>query len=101
MSIRQRYLILILIICLGTLGCQEKEMGLNDMTIEQISSEANTKYAEAIENGVTKEKAMDTVIDFLKEQKNVKEIKVTGSDTIRIFFTDGNDLLLFLGKNRM
>jgi len=76
-------------------------MESNAMTIEQIAAEANTKYSMAIENNIPEEKAMDTVVDFLKKQKNVKDIQITGKDTIRIFFTDGNDLLLLLGKNRM
>jgi cell division protein FtsI/penicillin-binding protein 2 len=101
MSIQQRYIGLILIICIVILGCQAKQMELNTMTIEQIAAEANNRYAMAIKNSMDKEKAMDTVVDFLKEQKNVKDIQITGKDTVRIFFTDGNDLLLLLGKDRM
>ncbi|MDI6781973.1 MAG: hypothetical protein QME49_07730 [bacterium] len=101
MSIQQRYIGLILIIFLIIIGCQKKQMELNTMTIEQIATEANTQYAAAIKNSMTREKAMDTVVDFLKEQKNVKDVNVTGSGTVRIFFTDGNDLLLLLGKDRM
>ena len=101
MSTQQRYIGLILIIFLAALGCQKKQMELNAMTIEQIAAEANTKYAAAIKNSSQKEKAMDIAVDFLKQQKNVKDIQVTGSDTVRIFFTDGNDLLLLLGKDRM
>jgi len=100
-SIQQRYIELILIICIVILGCQKKQRELNTMTIEQIATEANTKYAMAIKNGMDEKKAMDMVVDFLKEQKNVKDIQITGKDTVRIFLTDGNDLLLFLGKDRM
>jgi hypothetical protein len=58
-------------------------------------------FDEAVRAGLAREAARDRVVEFLKGQRNVKEVRITGSDTLRVFFTDGNDLLMMLGKERL
>jgi hypothetical protein len=72
-----------------------------NMTVEEIAKEANALYGSLIQDGEPKEKAMGKMVEYLKAQKNVKDVKVTGSETVRVFFTDGSDLLLMLGRDRM
>jgi L-lysine 2,3-aminomutase len=58
-------------------------------------------FDEAVRAGLAREAARDRVVEFLKAQKNVKEVRITGSDSLRVFFADGNDLLMMLGKERL
>ena len=44
---------------------------------------------------------MEEVARFLRAQKNVAEVKVLGPDAVRVVFTDGNDLVMFLSKGRL
>lgn len=72
-----------------------------EMTVEEMSHQVQVKYAEAIGLGLSKEKARDRVVAFLQSLKNIKVVKATGSDTLQVIFTDGNELLLMLGKDRL
>ncbi|MGB8953541.1 MAG: hypothetical protein WCC06_12860 [Candidatus Aminicenantales bacterium] len=71
------------------------------LTVEEITREAHALFEKAIDEKIAKEKAVEKVIEFLKRQNNVKEVKVTGSDSVHVFFTDGNDLLIMLGRGRI
>ncbi len=71
------------------------------MTPEELTHDASARFNRARAEGAKKEEAVKRVVEFLKAQRNVKDVKVTGSDTLRVFFTDGNDLLLMLGRDRL
>jgi hypothetical protein len=88
--------------CLTRSNNQQKVSGDEKiMTIEEMAKKANVMYGDQLKAGETKEIAMKKVVEFLQSQKNVKEVNVTGSQTLHVFFTDGNDLLMMLGEERM
>jgi outer membrane protein assembly factor BamD (BamD/ComL family) len=72
-----------------------------ELTVENLIKEAHAKYDDAIKEGKTKENAVQVVFGFLKSQKNVKEIKATSSDTLRVIFTNNEEVVLFLGRSRL
>ena len=71
------------------------------MTVEVMTREAYTIYQRALKDGKSKEQAVNKTAEFLRAQKNVSLVIVTGSDTIKVIFTDGNDLLMLLGRERL
>ena len=72
-----------------------------ELTVEEIVREAHTRYDAARQEGKTAEQAVQATVEFLKAQSKVKETQVTGSDTVRVTFTTGQQLLLMLGRERM
>ena len=76
---------------------------MNDkpMTVEEMTREAHSLYQSALKDSKSKEQAVNKAAEFLRAQKNVSLVIVTGSDTIKVIFTDGNDLLMFLGRERL
>jgi len=72
-----------------------------ELTMENLVKEAHARYDAAIEDGKTKEQAAQVVVGFLESQKNVKEIKVTSSDTIRVIFINNEEFVLLLGRGRL
>lgn len=71
------------------------------LSVEEIANQASALYDQSLEQGGSKEDAIKEVVHFLKSQGNVSDAKATGSDSVRVYFKDGNDLLLLLGKNRL
>jgi CRISPR/Cas system-associated protein endoribonuclease Cas2 len=71
------------------------------MTVEEIAREAYTIYERVLKDGNSKEQAVNKVGEFLRAQKNISLVVITGSDTIKVIFTDGNDLLMLLGRERL
>lgn len=71
------------------------------MTVEEMIHEAHAIYQGALKDGKSKEQAVNKAAEFLRAQKNVSLVVVTGSDTIKVIFTDGNDLLILLGRERL
>lgn len=108
-----RLSILVLLVGMIALGCASqpaqtddraagREMGGGKMpSVEEIANRANVVYGQSLEQGRSKEDAVQEVIRFLKSQESVDDAKVMGSDSVRVYFKDGNDLLLMLGKNRL
>lgn len=72
-----------------------------ELTMENLIKEAHSRYDTAITEGKTKEQAVKIVVEFLESQKSVKEIKVTSSDTLRVIFTNNEEVLLLLGRSRL
>jgi len=71
------------------------------LSVEEVAKQAQSKYSEALEKKLSKEEALNEAVKFLKEQKNIKEVKILGSDSVMIYFTDGNELVIMLGKERL
>jgi hypothetical protein len=75
--------------------------GTKLLGVEEIASRASSLYNQSLEQGRSKEDAVRDVVRFLKSQGCVTDAEVMGSDSVRVYFKDGNDLLLLLGKNRL
>jgi hypothetical protein len=71
------------------------------LSVEEIAKKVQAKYSEAMEKKLTKEEALNEAVKFLNQQKNIKEVKVLGSDSVMVYFTDGNELMIMLGKERL
>jgi len=71
------------------------------LSVEEIAKQVQAKYSEALEKKLTKEEALNEAVKFLNQQKNIKEVKVLGSDSVMVYFTDGNELMILLGKDRI
>jgi hypothetical protein len=71
------------------------------MSVEELSNRAQVMFNQSVKDGRSREDAVQEVAAFLKSQPNVSDVRVTGSDTIRVFFRDGNDILLLLGQDRL
>lgn len=96
-------IMLISLNCCLTFSSEQQKRSVDEksMTIEEIAKKANVIYGDQLRAGENKEMAVKKVVEFLQSRKNVKEVKVIGSQTLRVFFTDGNDLLMMLGKDRI
>jgi hypothetical protein len=70
------------------------------LTVEEMSQEAEAMYQRSFAEGRSKDLAVLEAADYLRRQKNVAEVKVLGSDSLRVIFTDGNDLVMLLGRGR-
>jgi hypothetical protein len=79
-------------------GFQEEKQS---MPVEQLVEKAGTLYNDYLEKGLTPKNAVMKVSDYLKSDQNIKEATVTGSNSIKVLFKDGNDLLILLGQSRM
>ncbi|MBI5896608.1 MAG: hypothetical protein HZB24_11605 [Desulfobacterales bacterium] len=73
----------------------------SQMSVEEMTVEAQARYRRAVEAGWSKDRAVEEVARFLRDQKNVATVKVLGPDSVRVVFTDGNDLVMFLSKGRL
>lgn len=71
------------------------------LSVEEIANRASVVYGQSLDQGRSKADAVQDVIGFLKSQGTVSDAKAMGSDSVRVYFRDGNDLLLLLGKNRL
>ena len=69
--------------------------------MENVIKEAHARYDAAIKDGKTKEQASKITVEFLESQKNVKEVKATSSDTLRVTFSNNEEFVLFLGRSRL
>lgn len=95
----------------GPPGCMSKDRTGNErpavmasdsqMSVEEMAGEAHARYRRAVEEGRSKDQAVEEVARFLRAQKNVAGVKVLGPDSVRVVFTDGNDLVMFLSKGRL
>ena len=99
--------ILILLAFLCALACGRRTQGQpearpsKDLSMENVIKTAHSKYDTAIKDGKSKEEAARVVVEFLKSQKIVKEIKVPSPDTIRVIFTNKEEMILMLGRSRL
>jgi hypothetical protein len=71
------------------------------LTVEEMTREAEQRYEQAITLGLPGAQAVEEAASFLRRQKNVAVVKVLNNDSLRVVFTDGNDLFMLLGKDRM
>lgn len=70
-------------------------------SIEELSNQAQVLYNQSLKGKCSKEEAVQSVVKFLRAQTNVKDLRVTGTDTVRVFFKDGDDIILMLGRDRL
>jgi hypothetical protein len=103
-----RLSVLVMLVGILSLACASQSAQTGTSTIggetggvEEIANRASILYDQSIEQGRTKEDAVQGVVGFLKSQGTVRDAKATGSNSVRVYFKDGNDLLLLLGKNRL
>ncbi|MDD8020432.1 MAG: hypothetical protein PHU81_04490 [Acidobacteriota bacterium] len=83
-------------------GVEEPKAGETEILgVEEIARQVQAKYSEAMEKKLPKEEALNEAVKFLKQQKNIKEVKILGSDSVMVYFTDGNELMIMLGKDRI
>jgi hypothetical protein len=74
---------------------------------EQISpdalvAQAEAKYAEYLQaDHGDRMAATEKTATYLRGLSVVKEVTVRGSDSLYLIMSDGNELLLMLGKNRL
>lgn len=71
------------------------------LTVEEMTAEAQARYEQAVTVGLPDAQAVKEAVDFLRRQKNVALVKVQGKDALRVVFTDGNDLFILLGNDRL
>lgn len=88
----------------GTAADSQQDMakeGVKTLSVGDLSERAQTMYGQALKAGRSKQDAALEVATFLMSQPNVRNAQITGSDTVRVFFENGDDIVLLLGKDRL
>jgi hypothetical protein len=69
---------------------------------ETVTEKAESKYAECLSPaGGDRKAATACTAAYLKTIPGVKDVSVRGSDSLFVILTDGNEILLLLGRNRL
>jgi hypothetical protein len=72
------------------------------LTPELLIERAEANYAENLAaSGSNRSAATEKTAEYLRGLSGVKTVSVRGSDTLLVIMTDGSDLLIMLGKNRL
>jgi len=69
---------------------------------ETVTEKAERKYTECLgPAGGDRNAATACTAAYLKTIPGVKEVSIRGSDSLFVILTDGNEILLLLGRNRL
>ncbi|NTW54625.1 MAG: hypothetical protein HGB15_07675 [Chlorobaculum sp.] len=72
------------------------------LTPEVLIEKADAKFAEYLSaSDGNRSAATAKTAEYLRGLKGVKTVTVRGSDSLFVIMTDGNELLIMLGKNRL
>lgn len=78
--------------------------GINNGMVspETVTVKAERKYMECLSlSGGDRKTATACTAAYLKTVPGVKEVAIRGSDSLFVILTDGNEILLLLGRNRL
>lgn len=94
--------ILLLVASACSAGPEITEEPVGQTTPEAVASKAETRFREYLgTRGTDRKAATEQTASYLKTLPGIKEVRVSGSDSLFVIMNDGNEVMLMLGRDRL